>query len=229
MKKNLYEELGLKRTATKSEIKSSYRSLVKKHHPDTGGDKERFMAIQNAWETLNDPIKKENYDKQFFPSYSSSYSSFNEQNENWEGEINSKKNSSSFKDKEVRNWIKDIYNPSNRLITQIIKPLNTEIKELSADPYDEKLMENFCNYISLSQKKIDKVDKIYNSKLVPKAISSLGLDLYHCFSQVKDALSELERYTQGYVDDYLFDGKEMMKEAKRIQMKMTSYKKIKVI
>ena len=34
MEKNLYEELGLKKNATKSEIKSSYRSLVKQHHPD---------------------------------------------------------------------------------------------------------------------------------------------------------------------------------------------------
>jgi len=58
MGKNLYEELGLKKNATSSEIKSSYRSLVKKHHPDAGGKKERFLAIQNAWETLNHPIKK---------------------------------------------------------------------------------------------------------------------------------------------------------------------------
>ena len=59
----------------------------------------------------------------------------------------------------------------------------------------------------------------------PKSISNIGLDLYHCFSQVKDALSELDRYTQGYVDDYLFDGKEMIKEAKRIQSKMAKEKK----
>ena len=42
---------------------------------------------------------------------------------------------------------------------------------------------------------------------------------------VKDALSELDRYTQGYVDNYLFDGKEMIKEAKRIQSKMSAKKK----
>ena len=71
MEKNLYEELGLNNNATKSEIKSSYRSLVKQHHPDAGGKKERFLAIQNAWETLNDPIKKEQYDKEVFPSSSS--------------------------------------------------------------------------------------------------------------------------------------------------------------
>jgi len=221
MEKNLYEELGLNKDATKREIKSSYRSLVKQHHPDAGGEKERFIAIQKAWETLNDPIKKEQYDRNFF----SSSSSFDSLNKNWEEKFNSKKYNSSIKDKEVETWIKEIYTPINRLISQIIKPLNNEIKELSADPYDEQLMENFCNYIILSQKKIEKVDKIYDKKLVPNSISDLGLDLYHCFSQVKDALSEFERYTKGYVDDYLFDGKEMIKEAKRIQLKMSAQKK----
>ena len=221
MEKNFYEELCIKQNETKSEIKSSYRSLVKQHHPDAGGEQERFIAIQNAWETLNDPIKKEEYDKNFL----STSSSFDSLNENWGEKLNSKKYNSSIKDKEVETWIKEIYTPINRLISQIIKPLNNEIKELSADPYDDQLMENFCSYISLSQKKIEKVEKIYNKKIIPNSITALGLDLYHCFSQVKDALSEFDRFTQGYVDDYLFDGKEMIKEAKRIQSKMSAEKK----
>ena len=218
---NLYKELGLKENATQSEIKSSYRRLVKKHHPDAGGEKDRFLAIQDAWETLNDPFKKEQYDKNLFSLQQSS----NFRDQNWEDNVNTKKYSSKVKDNEVKNWIKNIYNPINRFISQIIKPLSQEIKELSADPYDEELMDNFCKYIALSQKKIEKVDKLYKSISVPSSISSLALDLYHCFSQVKDALSELDKYTQGYVDDYLFDGKEMMKEAKRIQSKMAYDKK----
>jgi len=221
MNNNLYKELGLKENATQSEIKSSYRRLVKKHHPDAGGEKDRFLAIQDAWETLNDPFKKEQYDKNLFSLQQSS----NFKDQNWEDNVNTKKYSSKVKDNEVKNWIKNIYNPINRFISQIIKPLSQEIKELSADPYDEELMDNFCKYIALSQKKIEKVDKLYKSISVPRSISSLGLDLYHCFSQVKDALSELDKYTQGYVDDYLFDGKEMMKEAKRIQSKMAYDKK----
>ena len=221
MIKNLYKELEVKENATQGEIKSSYRRLVKKHHPDAGGENDRFLAIQDAWETLNDPLKKEQYDKTLFPLQQSS--SFRK--ENWENKINTTKYSSTIKDNEVKNWIKNIYNPTNRFISQIIKPLSQEIKELSADPYDEELMDKFCSYITLSQKKIEKVDKLYKSISVPNSISSLGLDLYHCFSQVKDALSELDKYTQGYVDDYLFDGKEMMKEAKRIQSKMACEKK----
>ena len=63
--------------------------------------------------------------------------------------------------------------------------MNNEIKELSADPYDDQLMENFCSYISLSQKKIEKVEKIYNKKIVPKSISALGLDLIIVFHKLK--------------------------------------------
>ena len=221
MIKNLYKELEVKENATQGEIKSSYRRLVKQHHPDKGGEKDRFLAIQDAWETLNDPFKKEQYDKNLFSLKKSS----NFRNENWEEKVNTTKYSSTIKDNEVKNWIKNIYNPTNRFISQIIKPLSQEIKELSADPYDEELMDNFCSYITVSQRKIEKVDKLYKSISVPNSISSLGLDLYHCFSQVKDALSELDKYTQGYVDDYLFDGKEMMKEAKRIQSKMAFDKK----
>ncbi len=221
MSKNLYEELGLNKNATKSEIKSSYRNLVKKHHPDAGGEKERFLAIQNAWETLNDPLKKEQYDKTLFSVNQTS----NFINEDWQDNVNTKKYNSTKKDNDIKNWIKNIYDPANRFISQIIKPLNQEIKKLSADPYDDELMNEFCSYIDLSQKKIEKVDKLFKSTSVPNSISSLGLDLYHCFSQVKDALSELDKYTQGYVDDYLFDGKEMMKEAKRIQSKMAEEKK----
>ena len=122
MEKNFYEELGLDKNATKSEIKSSYRSLVKQHHPDAGGEKERFLAIQNAWEILNDPIKKEQYDKNFF----SSNSSFDSLNENWEEKFNTKKYNSSIQDKEVETWIKDnhLFWPELRYSIQTLLLIN---------------------------------------------------------------------------------------------------------
>ena len=102
MEKNLYEELGLKKNATRSEIKSTYRSLVKQHHPDAGGNKERFLAIQNAWETLNDPIKKKQYDSSFL----SSSSSFDSLNENWEEKFNSKKYNSQLRTKKLQHGLR---------------------------------------------------------------------------------------------------------------------------
>ena len=220
-KKDYYKELGIPRNALKSEIKSAYRLLAKKYHPDTGGSNEKFLAIQLAWETLSDPQKKIMYDKNLLFQENTE----SNRNEDWSLEIKNKSNYSTNKDNDIKNWIINTYQPLNRLITQVIKPLNEEIKKLSADPYDDELMENFCKYISERQKKINKVSEVYKSRIVPSPISSLGLDLYHCYSQVEDALDQLDRYTQGYVDNYLFDGKEMMKEAKRIQTKMAINKK----
>ena len=220
-KNNYYSIFGVNKDATKSELKAAYRSLVKKHHPDIGGNKEKFLIIQHAWETLNDPFKKEKYDELI--TYTRE--SLNNKNGNWSNELKDKKQSSNIKDYDINLWIKNIYSPINKSISAITNPLNNEIKKLSADPYDEELMDSFCDYIAQSKKKIERVALRYKSQAVPPSISSLGLDLYHCFSKVQDALDDLDRYTQGYVDDYLFDGKEMMQEAKRIQKKMIIDKK----
>ena len=219
--KNYYKIFGVTKGATGIELKSAYRSLVKKYHPDTGGNKEKFLEIQLAWETLNDPFKKAQYDKLI--SYSEE--SLNNENKNWSINLKNNNDSSNLKDNDIKFWIKNIYTPINKTINEITKPLNNEIKKLSADPYDDELMDSFCTYILQSKNKIERVSLKYKSQVVPSSISNLGLDLYHCYSQVQDALDELDRYTKGYVDDYLFDGKEMMKEAKRIQQKMTNYKK----
>ena len=219
--RNFYKQLGLKKNASTAEIKSAYRLLAKKYHPDTGGDNEKFLALQLAWETLNDPQKKAIYDQ----SLASDESYTDSKNKNWSSDLKNKKNISTNKDQDIKDWIKKIYNPINRFISQVIKPLNDEIKKLSADPYDDKLMDAFSSYLNESRKKIEKASSLFKSQAVPNSISSIGLDLYHCFSQVQDALDELDRYTQGYVDDYLFDGKQMMKEAKRIQLKMNINKR----
>ena len=221
MIKDFYTQLGLNKNANRNEIKSAYRLLAKKYHPDTGGDNEKFLALQLAWETLNDPQKKAIYDQSLLNDQSYA----NSDNINWSSEIKNKKNNSTNKDQDIKNWIKKIYIPINRFISEVIKPLNDEIKNLSADPYDDELMDAFSSYLIESRKKIEKASSLFKSQAVPSSISSIGLDLYHCFSQVQDALDELDRYTQGYVDDYLFDGKQMMKEAKRIQLKMNINKR----
>ena len=221
MIKNFYKQLGLNKNATITEIKSAYRLLAKKYHPDTGGDKEKFLALQLAWETLSDPQKKAIYDQSLINN--ENYAVF--ENKNWSSELKNNKNNSTNKDQDIKDWINKIYNPINRFISQVTKPLSDEIKKLSADPYDDELMDAFTSYLNESRKKIERASSLFKSQTVPSSITSIGLDLYHCFSQVQDALDELDRYTKGYVDDYLFDGKQMMKEAKRIQIKMNSNKR----
>lgn len=57
-----YSTLGVQRNATPDEIKTAYRKLASKHHPDKGGDTATFQAIQAAYEILSDPEKRHSYD-----------------------------------------------------------------------------------------------------------------------------------------------------------------------
>jgi curved DNA-binding protein CbpA len=58
----LYDELELPRNCTSEEIKQKYRTLAQIHHPDKGGDEEKFKRIKEAYETLSDPVKRSHYD-----------------------------------------------------------------------------------------------------------------------------------------------------------------------
>ena len=60
--KDYYQILGVTRSATADEIKVAYRRLASQHHPDKGGDKERFQEIQQAYAVLSDPDQRQQYD-----------------------------------------------------------------------------------------------------------------------------------------------------------------------
>ena len=55
-----YNILGLNKNASEDEIKQAFRTMAKTHHPDKGGNKEKFQEIQQAYDTLSDPQKKQN-------------------------------------------------------------------------------------------------------------------------------------------------------------------------
>lgn len=60
---NLYEELELSKNCTFDEIKQQYRHLAGIHHPDKGGDAEKFKRIKLAYEVLSDPERRKTYNE----------------------------------------------------------------------------------------------------------------------------------------------------------------------
>jgi DnaJ-class molecular chaperone len=63
MDRKLYDVLGVPRTASTSEIKKAYLKLARTHHPDKGGDPERFKEIVHANEVLTDEVRRRRYDE----------------------------------------------------------------------------------------------------------------------------------------------------------------------
>lgn len=58
-----YAILEIPKTASQEEIKKAYRKLAMKHHPDrNGGNETQFKKLQEAYDTLSDPNKKQQYD-----------------------------------------------------------------------------------------------------------------------------------------------------------------------
>ena len=66
-KRDYYEVLGIKKGASDEEIKSAFRKMAMKYHPDRNqGDKdaeEKFKEVNEAYSVLSDPDKKNKYDR----------------------------------------------------------------------------------------------------------------------------------------------------------------------
>ena len=74
-----YSTLGINRNASQDDIKKAYKKMSMQHHPDrTGGDDSKFKEINEAYQTLNDPQKKQMYDQ--FGTADPRQRSYNSQN-----------------------------------------------------------------------------------------------------------------------------------------------------
>lgn len=61
-RKDYYEILGVSKNASQEEIKKAYYRLAHKYHPDKGGDEEKFKEINEAYQVLSNPQKRQQYD-----------------------------------------------------------------------------------------------------------------------------------------------------------------------
>ena len=63
MSKDYYAVLGVKKEATQDEVKKAFRRLAHEHHPDKGGDQQKFKDINEAYQVVGDEAKRKKYDQ----------------------------------------------------------------------------------------------------------------------------------------------------------------------
>ena len=216
---NYYQILQVSQTATHKEIKQAYRRLAKQFHPDSQtetANHEQIILINAAYEVLSDGQTRRTYDQQLSGKLPPSFHQRQQRNAAAQKYHQQSRQEQKKPEFAQFRWIKDVYLPLNSLISRIVNPLEQEIENLSADPFDDRLMFVFENYLQTCRSYLEQAKLTFISQPNPSNYASIAANLYYCLNHISDALEELERFTQSYDDYYLRTGKELFNLATRL-------------
>lgn len=209
MEDNFYQILEVKQTATQAEIKRAYRRLAKQFHPDTQAetaDHDQIIRINSAYEVLGDSQRRQFYDRTL-PNYTSS------RRQTAYSTANSPQRSELETDIDLNYWIKQVYQPISQSLDRILKPLKKEIDKLSADPFDDQLMDEFQSYIEHCRASFERAQNAFRSLPNPSNAAGVAAHLYYTLNHVGDGIEELETFTLNYDDSSLHTGQEFFRMA----------------
>ncbi|NJR66341.1 MAG: J domain-containing protein [Leptolyngbyaceae cyanobacterium CRU_2_3] len=216
-----YDTLEISSTASPAEIKQAYRQMAKRFHPDLSldeGSHERITLINAAYEVLRDPRQRQSYDRQLDYEKQghsrTAVQSENRQQRTAEAQKRYRQRQTGRDhDEHLELWLSRVYQPVNRILSQVIKPLKQQINHLAADPFDDELLEDFQTYLEDSRNSLQRAQQVFRSMPNPPAVASVAAHLYYCLNQVGDGVDELERFVTSYDDHYLHTGQELFRIA----------------
>lgn len=223
MAENHYDTLEVNPTASQAEIKQAYRRLAKKFHPDSNrelNNHERISRINVAYEVLGDPHRRRSYDYQLHATGRSTVPveatvgyTDRHQRATVAQKRHQQRQSGRDSDEHLQRWRHQVYQPVNRLLNQILKPLREQIDHLAADPFDDELLEAFQAYLEDCRAFHQQAQRTFRSMPNPANVAGVAAHLYYCLNQVSDGIDELERFVTCYDEHYLHTGQELFRIA----------------
>ncbi|NJM97902.1 MAG: J domain-containing protein [Phormidesmis sp. RL_2_1] len=218
---NHYETLGISPDASQAQVKKAYRKLAKQFHPDSKGGgqdqaptHEKIAQVNAAYEVLGDGAERRQYDaerRQKVEAAASDRSARAASAQQSAQQYVRQRRASEAATTTVEHWLRNVYNPTDRLIGKIIKPLKAEVRALSADPFDDELMAAFQAYLEVCRESLEKAQAKFKSMPNPPNVASGAANLYYCLNQLEDGIEEIERFTYTYDDSYLHTGQELFR------------------
>jgi molecular chaperone DnaJ len=222
--KTHYQVLEIQQTATQAEIKQAYRRLAKKFHPDSRSEAashEQISRINTAYEVIGDPSRRRVYDQQLLGrlGVSPEASAQNRAKRTADAQevYRQQRQATQSSEVQIDAWLKLVYNPVDRLLAKIMSPLNKEIRNLAADPFDDKLMEGFQSYLENSRTMLEQAQDKFRSMANPSGAANVAATLYHCLGQLEDGIDEMERFTFSYEESYIHTGQELFRISRQLR------------
>ncbi len=211
---NHYKTLGVAESASQAQVKQAYRQLAKQFHPDSqnqGATNEKIASVNAAYEVLGDANVRQQYDleRELLAKKQQRERAFRTVDS--QNQYRKRKKSGAVDSTTIEQWLRGVFNPTDRLIGKIIRPLKAEVRSLSADPFDDELMEAFQTYIETCREHLEKAQEKFKSMPNPAGVAGGAANMYYCLNQLEDGIEEIERFTYTYDENYLHTGQELFR------------------
>ncbi|MEH2418449.1 J domain-containing protein [Nostoc sp.] len=216
---NHYETLKVSPSASQPEIKQAYRRLVKLFHPDSNhqtADHEQIIRINAAYEVLGDNQNRRNYDQQLQDDSQKLNSDRQQRTASVQKHYQTRRKTGREADEQVDEWLRQVYQPVNRLVCGILYSLEEQMEQLAADPFDDQLLDEFQEYLKTCRDDLKQAQITFRSLPNPPSLARTAAHLYYSLNQVADGLEELSYFPLSYDERYLHTGQELFRIATRL-------------
>ncbi|MEH2399218.1 DnaJ domain-containing protein [Nostoc sp.] len=213
---NHYETLKVSPSASQADIKQAYRRLVKLFHPDSNqetADNEQIIRINAAYEVLGDNQNRRNYDQQLQDDSQKLNSDRLQRTASAQKHYQTRRKTGRDVDEQVEEWLRQVYQPVNRLLCNILYSLEEQMDQLAADPFDDELLDEFQEYLKTCRDDLKQAQITFRSLPNPPSLARTAAHLYYTLDQVADGLEELGYFPLNYDERYLHTGQELFRIA----------------